>query len=349
MKFKISILIFLFIALFLSFKCAKSNDINKKDNLEIVKVKVENEKTFHGIVKSQFYSKLSFQTEGKIVFLPYVKGDFVKKNTIIAKVDGILYKIKRQQAQNLKQQYSTLYDKSKNYFNRMGLLHSSGAISDNDYEEAMFEMKANKDKLNAQNEEVKYFDEQIRNNSIKAPFDGFISQKYATIGEFAHIGEPIIEIAGTNKTQIEVMVTSSLINKINSDKEVKVKIQDKDYKGKIYHISRSSLEDGGYIVKIYLNSIFDEIKDGMTADVTMSFKGGDVIKIPIKSMLELNGEKFTYKAIKIKDNIYEAKLTPIKTLNIKNDEIEVIKGLNEGDYIFLGDTSKIKNGEKIKL
>ena len=341
--------IFLFLAIIFSFKCAKSDNIQTKNNVDIANVKQKREKLFHGRVKSQFYSKLSFQTEGNIVFLPYVKGDYIKKDTIIARLDGILYKIKKQQAKNVQREYFVRYDKSKNYYKRMDLLHNSGAISDNDYEEAMFEMRANKEKLNAQNEEVKYLDEQISNNVIKAPFNGFISEKYANVGQYARIGEPIVELTGTNKTQIEIMVTSSLVNKIDTDKKVKVKISDKDYEGKIYHISRTSIQDGGYIVKIYLDNIYDEIKDGMAADVLVSLKNSDISLVPLNSVMELNGKNYVFKAIKVQNDTYETKLTEIKTLNIQNDEIEVISGLSKDDFVLFGDISQIKNNEKIKI
>ncbi len=57
---------------------------------------VENSKNFKGFIKHRIITKLYFQNEGKISFLPYKEGDYVKKGQVIARLDGYLYKIKKE-------------------------------------------------------------------------------------------------------------------------------------------------------------------------------------------------------------------------------------------------------------
>ena len=75
-----SIKIIFYILLISLLSACNSIDTTKESNISyitVTKSKNTNTKTFHGMIKSQKSSKLSFQTEGRIEFLPYTKGDFV--------------------------------------------------------------------------------------------------------------------------------------------------------------------------------------------------------------------------------------------------------------------------------
>ena len=94
MKFKLIILI-LIICIFSIIK-----PISTQSNEGIVNVSdIEKTKSFEGSIKPRLVTKLSFQTEGKISFMPYSKGDFVRKGQVIARLDGILYKVKKEKFQ----------------------------------------------------------------------------------------------------------------------------------------------------------------------------------------------------------------------------------------------------------
>ena len=47
--------------------------------------------TFLGTVKFQHISNLSFQENGILTYIPFTKGDFVKKGQLVAKIDDTLY------------------------------------------------------------------------------------------------------------------------------------------------------------------------------------------------------------------------------------------------------------------
>ena len=90
---KIFLLSFLFLLIPVFFLFGGYFQEEKITNVDYIKVQDEKmrSKTFYGIVKAQNNSNLSFQSEGKIIYMPYTKGDFVKKGDVIARLDGELY------------------------------------------------------------------------------------------------------------------------------------------------------------------------------------------------------------------------------------------------------------------
>ena len=86
----------LFLLTFLLMLFFGCSNFEKIPPVEYIKVQdLQTKKVFQGIVKATNSVDLSFQSEGKIIEFPYTKGDFVKKGTLIARLDGILYSIKK--------------------------------------------------------------------------------------------------------------------------------------------------------------------------------------------------------------------------------------------------------------
>lgn len=323
-----------------------------KDDISYVTVsqsKNTNVKKFHGMVKSQLTSQLSFQTEGRIEFLPYTKGDYVKKGQVLARLDGILYKIKRNEEQARLQDTIIQYNKSQNYYKRMTTLHNSGAISDNDWEEAYFGLKTNQEQIKIQKEKINYLDKEISYNILTAPFDGYISEKLSEVGSYAKAGQPILTLIGTNKTQIEIMVDSSTINYLKLEETIWAERQNQRYRGKISHISKTSISQGGYLVKINLDNLIDELKDGMSVDVEIPYDNQKLTYIPLNSVFQEGDNKYVYKIVNIKNNIGEVKKEKIKTGEIVDEEIEVLCGVCLNDIVVSKGLDKVSNHTKVKL
>ena len=338
--------IFILISFVFIFSSCSNNSYIKPTNYIKITDK-NNAKIFHGIVKASLSTLLSFQSEGKIIFLPYTKGDFIKKGQVIARLDGELYKIKKNEELSKLQEATINYNKQKNYYNRMDILHKQGAISENDWENAYFELQAIEKQIAVQKEKINYLDKEISYNIISAPYDGYISQKISDIGSYAKIGQPIVEIISSKGFQVEIMVSENIINDFYLNKEVDVKILEKNYKGKISHISKSSLNSGGFLIKINILNA-DNIKEGMSADVKISSLKNYFL-IPLRCVFEENNSKYVYKIVDINNNTGTIKKEKIETGAIINQEIEVTKGINYSDLIICEEINNYKEFKNVGL
>ena len=261
----------------------------------------------------------------------------------------ILYKIRKNEELSHLKEAQIQYSKADSYYKRMSTLHKEGAISDNDWEEAYFALKTNEEQIKIQQEKINYLNKEISYNIITAPYDGYISEKLAEVGSYASVGQPVLTIIGTNKTQVEIMVDSDTINDLMLDETIWVERNDIKYRGKIAHISKTSINSGGYLVKINLDNLVDELVDGMSVDVNIPFDNTKLTYIPLNSVFEEGENKYVYKIINIKDNIGEVKKEKVKTGEIKDEEIEVLYGVCPNDVVISKGLDKVVNHEKVKL
>ena len=329
--------------------CNQNKIIKNIDYIKISNTNSSNYLEFYGNVKSQKIADLSFESNGKITFIPYQKGDFIKKGQVIARLDGELYKIQRKEQLALLNSAKIKKDRSQIYFKRMDILHNSGAISDNDWEEAYYNYKNYTQEMQAQKEKLAYLNKQISYNIITAPYDCYISEKYKESGSYASIGDPIVRVIAKGDTQIEIMVDSNIVNKLKLNEKIIAKYNNKDYFGSIKHVSNTSTNDGGYLVKIVLDKNYQNLKDGMTLNVYIPQKEKYSAKIPLTGIVFEDNEKWVYKITDIKDNIGTIKKEKITIGTISNNEAQITSGLNENDIIISKDTDRIKPNSKVRL
>lgn len=343
MKFFKFFLMILF--LFLLCSCSKDEKITQVD---YIKIDFNNKKSFYGVVKANNSATLSFQSEGKIIYLPYTKGDFVKKGDVIARLDGELYAIRKNEEQSKLQEYLVRQNKQKSYYKRLDILHSEGAISDNDWESAFFELQTLEQQIKVQKEKIKYILKEISYNIIVAPFDGYIGDKFLDVGSYAKIGTSVVDFISSNGVQVEVMVGQNDINKIKIGDKVSMKISNANYQGNIAHISKSSLKSGGYLVKILVNASTNLLKEGMSANVELISDEFNGIFLPLTCVYEKNNEKYIYKIVNIKNNIGEIKRENIKVGIIRDDKIEILDGVSNQDIVLVNFDENNEN-KKVKL
>lgn len=324
---------------------------NKEDLISLDYIKVKNdfyEKIYYGTIKSQNSSILSFQAEGKINYLPFSKGDFIKKNEVIARLDGTLYSIRKNEEQAKLERFLIEQNKQKSSYKRLNMLHKEGAISDNEWENAYYELKTLDKDIQTQKEKIKYINKEISYNILTAPYDGYIAEKMADIDSYVKVGTPVINFISSSGIQVEIMVDENTINELSLNDVVQIEIQNNIYQGKISHISKSSINSGGYLIKILIDVTSDFLKEGMSAIVKINSKN-KITTLPLNCIFEKNNQKFVYKIINVKDKIGEIKKENITTGKIINNEIEIIKGIKKDDIIIIGNFPKIPKNKKVRL
>ena len=313
------------------FLCGCFSNYTTQD-LNYIKIeKINTKKEYQGIIKAQNSADLSFQSEGRITYLPYTKGDFVKKGTPIAKINSELYLIKKNEEQAKLQEYIIQQEKLKNNYSRLDTLHKAGAISDNDWENAYFELKTTGQQIKTQKEKINYINKELSYNTIFAPFDGYISEKFSDVDSYAKIGSPIIRLINSDGLQAEITVGQNDINNIKLNGTAIIVAQDKIYHGLIAHISKSSLNSGGYLVKISIKDSTKNLKEGMSAKVNLNLQNINSFFLPLESIFEIENKTFVYKV----SDMGKIQKIQVEIGNIIENKAEIISGIKQGDLIIL--------------
>lgn len=202
-------------------------------------------------------------------------------------------------------------------------------------------------------QQVELAREQWENTFIKAPFSGTIAKKFVEPGEMLIGGTPAFLLADLNDMIVETNIDETDIGNVKVGQAAEITLDAyKNVKltGRVLFISRSSLEvkEKGitYQVKVKLYpSAGVTLRLGMTSDVNIKVaEKENVLMIPYTAIGEEEGKNYVFT---VEKNILKKKF--IETGLENYDNTEILSGLNENDVVIENNTSKLKDGQKVKV
>lgn len=171
---------------------------------------------------------------------------------------------------------------------------------------------------------------------IRAPIAGTITKKNHRVGEQTSLAEPVLEMIGDSKLQIEVDIPESDISKILVGQTAEITLDafgaDQIFAGRVTFVDPAETlisEVVYYKVKIQFDKADENIKSGMTANISIvTALRKDALWVPARAVKSANGEKY----VNVVQNGTIFQKNVITGLRA-NEGIEILEGLSEGEEV----------------
>ena len=191
--------------------------------------------------------------------------------------------------------------------------------------------------------------EALDNAVITAPVDGVVSQVYVTVGNMATSAQSALTLTNIDSVYSIVNVPENLINRLIKDKPVKVavpSVSEASLEGKIENVSPSSdPKTQLYPLKITFENPKGLIKPGMFAKVELTTdEKADVMAIKSEAIV-LKNEKTIVYVVKEDKAVAKEVVTGLDT----GVDIEILKGLDQGDKVIIKGQTLVDEGHKVKV
>ena len=302
-------------------------------SLEILEVKMMESykitREFPGKLLPAQQSNLAFEIPGKINIVNVDIGDAVKKGQILAELDN------REATAQLKQAEAK-YDLALQILNRYKDLRSEGHISIQDLD------NANSEELIAKSQ-YEFYKVKLEQTKLRAPFDGYIQNRFLDTGSVINGGIPIIEILDSTIVKAHVSIPVSYSEKLEIGNEYLFTISNKQVKGYLERLAPMTPGGSDNRLAIFnFNAFFDpgsiaKLKLNMTID-------GEGVWVPIKSLSQSEQGIWAIYTIN-QDKIVVRDLVDI--IYFEGEYAYVNGTLKNGDLVILGGAQKIIEGKLI--
>jgi RND family efflux transporter MFP subunit len=198
------------------------------------KVKVEvrtvsfstvNEKfNFSGSVKGVESVKLSTKLMGEITYLPFEAGSEINKGQVLVNIRSADLLAKKQQVvANLAQANAHLKNMEINY-NRIKSLYEKNSATKKEMEDIQMGYDMAAAQVNAVKEMEAEINDVLSYAVIKAPFDGYIVNKFFEEGDLTAPGHPILIVENFDQFEVVVSVPASEVNRFQKGDAVKIMV-----------------------------------------------------------------------------------------------------------------------------
>jgi membrane fusion protein (multidrug efflux system) len=295
---------------------------------------IENTLIIPGNILPNEQIEIRSELSGRIEVLNFNEGSFVKKGTLLVKVDDSEL---RAQIQKLEAQMAQA---KADEVRKKQLIEVSG-ITREEYDASATRVK----ELDA---DIKLIRTRIGKSSITAPFDGFVGLRLASPGAYVSSGNIISTLVETDPAKIEFNVPEKYVGGIAKGMDVTFKLSGgtEEFKGKVY-ATDPMIDANTRALKIraLCSNKANKLVPGAYVEVTLQLeKIENAIMIPTMALVPLmNG-----------DNVYlinngRVTLTEVAT-GLRNERmIQVVSGVDKGDTLAVTGLLALRDGIPVTI
>jgi RND family efflux transporter MFP subunit len=307
-------------------------------SLEITTIEIQDSyqssKRFPGKILPLNYSKLSFEIPGKISQVTVDIGDAVEVNQILAFLDPAEMQANLNQA-------SARYDLASQALTRFQDLKDKGFISNQELDRANSEYlvaKAQADLYRVKLEQTK----------IRAPFSGFIQNRFLDSGTVVSPGIPIIEIIDSTGVEAHVSIPGSIIESLEIGSQYNFSINEKIYPATLKRFSQMTSQGSNNRLCIFEFETF--INPGSISYLELqqtTRKEG--AWVPLKSLSQgTQGLWNLFTVTKDANGQYVVAKQIVEMIHIERNAAYVNGTIAEGDMVATGGAAKVIDSEILR-
>ena len=306
--------------------------------------------SYPGIVKATDDAELSFVVSGRLIKLPVLKGQFLKKGDLVAQLDqrDFIAALNAAKAD---------YDLAKSQYTSFEKLVKQGVIS-------IDEFNQKKKNLDVTLAAMKSAEKALEDTTLRAPFDGQVAKVYVSNHQDVKANQKIVYFQDASNLDILIDVPEVDVAKAKGDrtldelaKLITAKVTFASITGRVFKVQLkefSAVADKDtqtYRVAFKMKKPKDaNIMPGMTATVTVyrnkDNKDSKNISVPITAVFaDANGKPCVWLVDK---NTMTVSKKPVRTGEMMGGNIVISSGLKDGDIIATSGIRALFNGTKVK-
>ncbi len=277
---------------------------------------------------------VSSEVPGKVTKILFKEGSFTKKGASLVQLD--VTELKAQKERLLVQQQLT-----RKIAERLEGLYKREGVSLQEYEIA----RAEADQIDA---ELALIDVQIEKRTVKAPFEGLLGLRQVSEGSYLSPGTAIVSLVNINPINIEFSVPERYGRDVNRGTRVDFRLDgSNDTYTAIVVAMEPNVDPTTRTLKLKAEATNPNgrILPGAFANVSVNLQFfDDAIMVPTQAIIpELGGKK----VFVLRDG--KAQSVPVETGIRREEEIQVISGLQRGDTLITTGILQVKEGAPVEV
>jgi RND family efflux transporter MFP subunit len=297
-----------------------------------------------GTVIGRFDSKVAAEVSGVLQNVLEV-GDRVHENDEIAKIDDLKYQLALNEISAEIKPIETMVEFYRKEADRLEKLAKQNNAARNQldetqasHDEALAKIKIVKAKLAIARDEM-------NKTSVRAPFNGVVTERYKTQGERVDEGEQIVRLINTDKLEVQARISQESFPYIKTGDSLIIKGPSGETEGTV----RTVIPVGDDISRLYEIRIEfnnDEWVAGTAVQVASPTNNSQsVLAVPRDALVIRQSGVVIYRI----NSDSQSELVPVKTGIANTTHIQVMGDVNENDKIVIRGNERLRPGQTVQM
>lgn len=298
-----------------------------------------------GRVVADQRSDVTADTQGKVINVMINRGDRVKLGQAVVQLDTRSAALGAKEARaNLAaaQAQKALADQE---CARTKSLLEKGAITKSEYDRQMTQCTAALEQVAAVQARTQMMAKSVADGIVRAPFDGVVSEKMVSPGEWVAPGRPLFTLVDDDPLKVELSISEVQVTQVQANQRVElvsVAHPDKRYGATITRLGAEIGRTRSLIVEATIDKNSDLVP-GMFVEAHI--KVGEITRPVLPATAVVKRGK-TWRAFVIKNGEAEERLVQLGAPPAEG-EVSIAEGIAKGEKVIAKLTDQIVDGAKV--
>ncbi len=271
---------------------------------------------------------------GRIAEFKFQEGQRVTQGQPLVVLDDTIYKAELEQVQAALQLSQSNYDRAVDLLNR-----KAGTTKARD--EAIAQLRD-------QQASLELAKARLDKTVIKAPFDGVVGLRKASVGDFVDVGKEIVNVEQIDPLKVDFRVAEVYVGAVKPGQQLDLGVDafaGEKFTGEVYAIDPLIDESGrSILLRARLPNPDRRLRPGLFARISLVLnERNDAIQVPEQALVPQGQEQFVFKVEGGK-----VAFTKVKVGIRRNGMAEILEGLVPDDQVVTAGQLKIRDGAAVK-
>ncbi len=328
---------FLFLATLFASLPAFGQDGDRPIAVEVVKVQasdLESSVRAVGTLLAEASATLRAEVPGQVLDIHFEEGKRIAKGEKLYTLEATVLEAEANEAR-------ANAERSEAAFKRAQELQAKQLISMTDYDAARANYDVDVARLLSSRAK-------LSKTVIRAPFDGFVGLRRINIGDYATVGQELVDVVKLDPLRVDFSVPEILLPKVTPGQNVDVTVDaypDDVFVGRITAVSpKSDIRGHNLQVRASLPNTELKLRPGLFVRVRVSLGViSDALLIPEQAIWPIGQNKTVYIVVDGK-----AQQRVVRLGERRPGTVEVLSGLAAGDTVVVAGQMKLHDGASVQ-
>ncbi len=307
----------------------------------------------NGILRPMEESAMGAEVSAKIVSIEADLGDRVKKGQVLIRLDTSAYKLRLSSANAQYAEAKAGLKLATDQYERTKKLAEKNLISDEMMDQAAANLESSEARKSLTKAGRSLAMRNLRETSVRSPYDGRVSSRSGGPGELVSPGAPIITVVKDEVLKIDLALSELEIKQVSAGMPAMISlpaIPSKVFQGKVTRIGvAADRSSGSFPVRVEVDNADYELMSGMRAAIHIELKRyPDAIIVTRDNIVRVNDQDAVFVTEENEDKTV-ARTRLIETGERDGEKVRVVSGLSEGDLLIVVGQQSIKGGSRVSI
>jgi RND family efflux transporter MFP subunit len=323
------------------------------------------QRVISGIVTAVDETSLAFEVGGTVVDVEVNLGDHVERDQVLARLDPEPFELAVADAQAALTKAVAQNEAARANYERTKVLFESDVASQQELDRDTARRDSTSSQVEASKARLSLAQRDLRRSVLRAPFMGSISVRSIEPAMKLASGQIAFEMDSEESgLRVEVQMPETLITRVQQGSKVAVSFpsigtgvddgQIATTEAVVTEVGTRASTGNAFLVRANLLDAPPGLRPGMTAEVRFSLPQVEVTRLGIDGYLVpfasvLVGPAQSFSVFVYDEASSTVQQRPVQTGGVRDNEIAVLSGLEDGDIIATAGVSFLRDGQTVRL